>query len=279
MRRYGDQSQTATVPGRDAGLRLTLQPTAEACAEVVPAVECETAVTGLYWFSDASGLFDQEVEAAYLLTEGAAGPVLGVAGLVGEDCRLPVTWTTVWTPASGTGGDPGTLEDGARLVVYPLAATAPGVLEVTAEHGGQSYGPILLTVIRYACYAYSAPCAVQNELGGWLRVPDNFAYSSSSGSAITQYGGADGSILIGASGATTIHYSAMSGVSEVYVYCNDGGDGYFIVNGDTVHRANQRGAFAPPWLFPATPTVTVSGLSSIQLVSDGYGSPFYVFVR
>ena len=172
-----------------------------------------------------------------------------------------------------------TIESGARLVVYPLAATAPGVLEVTAEHGGQSYGPILLTVIRYACYAYSAPCAVQNELGGWLRVPDNFAYSSSSGSAITQYGGADGSILIGASGATTIHYSAMSGVSEVYVYCNDGGDGYFIVNGDTVHRANQRGAFAPPWLFPATPTVTVSGLSSIQLVSDGYGSPFYVFVR
>ncbi len=110
-------------------------------------------------------------------------------------------------------------------------------------------------------------------------MPDNFAYSSSSGSAISQYGGADGSILIGYSASTTINYSNMSGVSEVYVYCNDGGSGYFIVNGDTVQRANQRGAFAPPWLFPSTPTVTVTGLSSIQLASDGYGAPFYVFVR
>lgn len=271
------RTRKVKAPGRAIELTVPLGPPATEAAEPIP--DCEPSITGLYWFSDASGLFDQEVEASYLLTEGAAGPVLGVAGLVGEDCRLPVTWTTDWTPASGSGGDPGYFEDGARLVVYPLSGTVPGVLEVTAEHGGQSYGPILLTVLRYSCYAYSAPCAVQNELGGWLRVPDNFAYNSVSGAAITQYGGADGSILIGASASTTLNYSAMADVREVYVYCNDGGSGYFIVNGDTVHRANQRGSFAPPWLFPATATVAVTGLSSIQIVSDGYGAPFYVFVR
>lgn len=271
------RTRKARAAGRSIELTVQLGPPATEAAEPIP--DCEPAITGLYWLSDSSGLFDQTVEAAYLLAEGAAGPVLAVAGLVGEDCRLPVNWTTDWTPASGTGGAPGYFEDGARLVVYPLADTVPGVLEVTAEHDGKSYGPILLTVIRYACYAYSTPATPPNELGGWLRVPDNFAYSSTSGSAISQYGGADGSILIGSSASTTINYSNMSGVSEVYVYCNDGGSGYFIVNGDTVQRANQRGAFAPPWLFPSTPTVAVTGLSSIQLVSDGYGAPFYVFVR
>lgn len=271
------RTRKARAAGRAIELTVPLGPPATEAAEPIP--DCEPAITGLLWFSDSTGLFDQEVEAAYLLTEGAAGPVLGVAGLVGEDCRLPVAWAKTWTPASGTGGEPGYFEDGARLVVSPLADTVPGVLEVTAEHDGQSYGPILLTVLRYSCYAYSTPCAVQNELGGWLRVPDNFAYDGSSGSAITQYGGSDGSILIGASGDTTVNYSAMSGVSEIYVYCNDGGAGYFIVNGDAVQHANARGSFAPPWLFPATPTVTVSGLSSLRLVSDGYGSPFYVFVR
>lgn len=157
MRRYGKNSETTVVPGKDAGLALTLQPLAEACAEVVEQTPCEPAIDGLYWFSDSTGLYDQDVEAAYLLAEGAAGPALSVAKLVGEPCDLPVTWAMDWTPASGTGGDPGYLEDGASLIVYPLEDTAPGVLEVTAEHGGQSYGPILLTVIANECYY--EPCA------------------------------------------------------------------------------------------------------------------------
>lgn len=150
MRRYGQQTQGVTVPGRDARLKLTLQPTAEPVEPVEPIPDCESAISGLYWFSDSTGQFDQSVEAAYLLDTGPAGPTLAVAGLVGEDCRLPVTWTMTWTPASGTGGEPGILEDGTRLVVYPLSDTEPGILEVTAEHDGQSYGPILLTVLRRA---------------------------------------------------------------------------------------------------------------------------------
>lgn len=139
-------------PGRAVELTVPLGPPAGIAPEPIP--DCESAVSGLFWFSDATGLYDQEVEAAYLLAEGAAGPVLGVAGLVGESCDLPIAWTKVWTPASGTTGEPGYLEDGARLVVYPLSDTAPGALEVTAEHDGQTHGPILLTVLRYACYCY-----------------------------------------------------------------------------------------------------------------------------
>lgn len=162
MRRYGTRSDSTVVPGNDSGLSLVMQPVAEACAEVV-SVECEPDVTGLFWFSDSTGAFDQDVEAAYLLAEGAAGPLLGLAKLVGETCDLPVTWTKTWTPASGSGGDPGYFEDGARLVVYPLADTVPGVLEVSAEHGGQSYGPILLTVLRYSCYCYYGTTIIAYE--------------------------------------------------------------------------------------------------------------------
>lgn len=143
------RTRKVKAPGREIALTVPLGPPA---SEPIP--DCDPDVSGLFWFSDSTGLFDQDVEAAYLLTEGAAGPVLAVAGLVGEDCRLPVVWTKTWTPASGDGGDPGYLEDGARLVVYPLADTAPGVLEVSAEHDGQRYGPILLTVLRYSCYCY-----------------------------------------------------------------------------------------------------------------------------
>lgn len=160
------------TPGRSIELTVPLGPPAGVAPEPIP--ECEPAVTGLFWFSDSTGLFDQEVEAAYLLAEGAAGPVLGVAGLVGEDCRLPVTWTKTWTPASGTGGEPGYLEDGGRLVVYPLADTVPGALEVTAEHDGQSYGPILLTVLRYSCYCYG----YSNKSLAWF---DAFSVFSASG--------------------------------------------------------------------------------------------------
>lgn len=278
MRRYGTRSDSTVVPGNDSGLSLVMQPVAEACAEVV-SVECEPDVTGLFWFSDSTGAFDQDVEAAYLLAEGAAGPLLGLAKLVGETCDLPVTWTKTWMPESGTGGDPGYFEDGARLVVYPLADSVPGVLEVTAEHDGQNYGPILLTVLRYSSYCYAEPCEASNTIGGWFRLPENFAYTTSTGSALSQYGGPDGAIVIGPSADTTINYSAMAGITEVYVYCNDGGDGYFVVNGDGIQHANDRGSFGPPWLFPDTPTVAVSGLSSLRLVSDGYGSPIYVFVR
>ena len=135
MRRYGQQTQRVTVPGRDAGLKLTLQPAVNPIAQVEP---CAPDISGLFWFSDATGLFDQDVETAYLLDTGAAGPVLAVAGLLGENCDLPVIWIKDWTPANGSGGNPGYFEDGARLVVYPLADTEPGVLEVSAEHDGQT---------------------------------------------------------------------------------------------------------------------------------------------
>lgn len=104
MRRYGTRSDSTVVPGNDSGLSLVMQPVAEACAEVV-SVECEPDVIGLFWFSDSTGAFDQDVEAAYLLAEGAAGPLLGLAKLVGETCDLPVTWTKTWMPESGTGGE------------------------------------------------------------------------------------------------------------------------------------------------------------------------------
>lgn len=274
MRRYGDTTDHVTVPGQNAGLKLTLQPLPEAPEPTAP---CAPKPAGLFWFSDLTGEFSEDSEAAYLLAEGAAGPVLGVARVLGDTCGK-VAWSSAWTPASGEGGAPGILEDGPDLIAYPLDTTAPGILEVSAVCAGKAFGPILLTVLRYSCYgyAYCPPQPVSNNLGGWLRLPDNFQHSGHAGPLET-YGGADGAIQIGAGQVTTISF-ALTAIREVFVYCNDGGYGYFIANADGVQHPNQRGAFSSPWA-DAAETVPVAGLTSIEFHSDGYNAPFYVFVR
>ena len=89
----------------------------------------------LAWFTDSAGTFSETAEAAYLLPapDLAAGPVLAVAGILGETCGAKIQWITTWTPESGEGGDPGLLEDDARLVVWPTADTLPGLLSVRAR--------------------------------------------------------------------------------------------------------------------------------------------------
>lgn len=150
-RRYAFKS--AEPLARDADLTLQMTPLTSTTSA---ARACKPAPTGLYWFSDLTGAFDQDVEAAYLLAEGAAGPLLGLARVLGETCD-DVTWTTTWTPASGESGAPGLIEEGASLIVYPLADTLPGILSVTALCAGLSFGPILLTVLRYSVYCYCPP--------------------------------------------------------------------------------------------------------------------------
>jgi hypothetical protein len=168
------------------------------------------------------------------------------------------------------------LEDGALLEVYPLADTVPGVLEVTAEHDGNTYGPILLTVIKYACYYTPCPPPASN-ISGWLRLPDAYAYASYSGNPLQWYGTNDGSIGVAPSNVVTINFAAIT-ATQIWIYCNDGGAGYYKVNGDGVTRHPQRGAFSPPWSGSGTP-VSITNLSSLELHSDGYGSPWYVFIR
>lgn len=138
--------------GPDVGLTLRLTP-------LVPdAPPCESSIEGLYWFSDASGAFDATAEAAYLLPEGGAGPTLAVAKLLGETCDGEVTWTTSWMPQAIDGGAPGIWSDGPDMIVYPLETMTPGILSVSAELDGVTYGPIVLVVVRYECYCYySAP--------------------------------------------------------------------------------------------------------------------------
>lgn len=267
-RRYAFKSAEPLARDADLTLKMTpLTPTASA------ATACKPAPTGLYWFSDLTGTFDQEAEAAYLLTEGAAGPLLGLARVLGETCS-DVTWTTTWTPAAGAGGEPGLVEDGANLIVYPLAETALGILSVTATSAGQTFGPILLVVLRYACYAYTT---TPHNMAGWLRVPDNFSYSSYTG-PLNNYGGVDGSIQIEANEITTLLFGNMPDVTQLWVYSNDGGSGGFTANGGALN-APARGLFSPPWLGGDANIVTVTGLSSLELRSDGYNAPFYVFVK
>lgn len=121
-------------------------------AEAAP---CVPTALQLVWFTDAAGTFSETSEAAYLLPDPdlAAGPVLAVAGIIGETCDAPVQWITAWAP-EGTGGEPGLFEDGTRLVVWPKTGSGPGLLTVWAHIAGRRYGPINLTVLRYECAGY-----------------------------------------------------------------------------------------------------------------------------
>ena len=127
MIRRIETTKTITTPGRNVELTLALQPqppitllNAQPGTETPLTPVCIPDIEGLFWFSDADGTFSAAAEVAYLLPvpDQAAGPTLAVAGIVGETCGAPVTWRTGWTSESGTGGDPGVYEDGARLVVW-----------------------------------------------------------------------------------------------------------------------------------------------------------------
>ncbi len=126
----------------------------------VAAAPCVPDALKLVWFTDATGTFSETAEAAYLLPDPdlAAGPVLAVAGILGETCGAEIQWLTAWAP-EGTGGEPGVFQDGNRLVVWPQAGSGPGLLTVRAFIAGKSYGPIVLTVLRYECAGYGYACA------------------------------------------------------------------------------------------------------------------------
>ena len=148
-----NRTRAVSVPGRDIALTVSLGGAAAGC---------EPEITGLFWFSDASGAFDAEAEAAYLLPEGGAGPTIAAAKLLGETCGSDITWATSWTPQAVGGDAPGIWSDGADLIVYPLEDTTPGILSVSATIGGIEYGPIALALVRYTCYGYGsgdASCA------------------------------------------------------------------------------------------------------------------------
>lgn len=137
------------ITGPKTAIKLTLQPLSSAVAEtaaVAVATSCTPAISGLFWFSDSTGQFDQTVESAGLATDG--NPTLDIARLLGEICDLPVTWTKTWTPdVESEGTDPGYLEDRNQLVVYQRVTTTPGTLEVSATCNDTTYGPISLSVL------------------------------------------------------------------------------------------------------------------------------------
>lgn len=222
----------AKTAGPSVGLTLRLTPLA-------PAAEpCAPDITGLFWFSDASGAFDAQAEAAYLLPEGGAGPILAAAKLVGETCDGEVTWTTSWTPQAPGGHGPVARHDGPDFVAYPADDTAPGILSVSAELDGVTHGPIILILMRYVCYGYGSGGASCSGLTGisWENGSKTASESGSSwshtgtitgtfppGTTITWTfvwtGSPTGSLSFSGSGTTcTLTCSGSVGTGNAYCY-------------------------------------------------------------
>jgi|GEM_PF-1510532 hypothetical protein len=226
MRRYGQTMPGLTVPGQDAGLKLTLQPLVEAQGGAGP---CVPQPTGLAWFSDATAEFSELAEAAYLLPAEPVGPVLAVARVLGETCGN-VAWSSEWTPQSGTGGAPETAGVGADLLVYPATGGGPGVLSVTAECGGQTLGPILLTLLPAPGGGSCCPAPVVGSMQS-VQFPERLVYlfpiGGSNLHAETESGGihTDWSVDFTGDdpGAMDLIGSALAGVLTM----QDVGDGTF----------------------------------------------------
>lgn len=130
-------------------------------------------------------------------------------------------------------------------------------------------------VIASASYYYTISSGSNStNIGGWLRVPDNFNYTSATGS-MQWYGGLDGSIGAYSNNTLTLTFNNLP-FTQLWVYSNDGGNGTYRVNGGA-SRYYNRGAFYPPWS-GGTP-IDIAGLSSIEINTDGYGAPVYIFGR
>lgn len=290
MRRYGQAGTKITVQGPSAGVKFGLTPIAPAVAEVPP---CRPNPAGLYWFDADSGAFDSLSEAALLERYSDNVPIIPDfvltkppyrfhAQLQGELCLCggyAVEWRVEW---SGT-RPPHHSESGGNLFVYPRDDNADeaGVLTVVAvlKKGVETVAVSneIYLVITSASYYYTvSQGGGSNNIGGWLRVPDNYSYSEIIDNGLQWYGENDGNIGIIANGNVRLGFDGIT-AAVIWVYCNDGGSGYYIINDDGIPRSPARGTFSPPWIGGIP--VSIDGLAAIELQSDGYGSPWYVFVK
>lgn len=288
MRRYGQAGTKVTVKGPSAGVKFGLTPIATAVAESPP---CRPNPAGLYWFDADSGAFDSLSEAALLERYSDNVPIIPDfvmtkppyrfhAQLQGDLCLCggyAVEWRVEWSGSS----PPHHSESGGDFFVYPRDDNADeaGVLTVVAvlKKGVETVAVSndIYLVITSASYYYTvSQGGPVNNIGGWVRVPDNFGNTGYTGS-LSWYGGLEGSIGVPANSSLSMTFNISA--SELWVYSNDGGGGTYIVNNDGNIRHPARGAFSPPW-GSGTP-IPISGLTSITFISDGYGSPWYVFVK
>lgn len=171
--------------------------------------------------------------------------------------------------------------DKGEIFVYPRDDNADeaGVLTVVAvlKKGAETVAvsnEIYLIVTSASYYYTVSQGGGSNNIGGWVRVPDNFGNTGYTGS-LGWYGGLDGSIGIPANSSLFMTFDISA--SELWVYSNDGGSSTYVVNNDGISRSPARGAFSPPW--SGGTSIPISGLTSIAFNSDGYGSPWYVFVK
>lgn len=293
MRRYGQSTNNnINIKGNDTGFSAFLSPVPEpAVAEPLP---CEMFPKGLYFYNTESGDYDLTAEAGLLETytdNVSITPDFTLtkptyqwsAKLLGELClcsdykvEFDVSWSDEFPPGHDTSSN--------EIFIFPRDDNKDesGVMTIVARLKDET-GVVVYTsneiylVITSASYYYNiSQGGTTNSIGGWLRLPDNYVYVSVQNySGFQWYGGLAGDIGISANGHIKLTFSAST-ITQIWVYCNDGGSGYYKVNNGG-NRYPKRGAFSPPW--QGGTAETISGLSSLEMWSDGYGSPWYVFVK
>lgn len=292
MRRYGQSTtNNIAIKGNDTGFSAFLSPVPEpAVAEPLP---CEMFPKGLYFYNTESGDYDLTAEAGLLesYTDNVSiTPDFTLtkptyqwsAKLLGELClcsdytvEFDVGWSDEFPPGYDTSSN--------EIFIYPRDDNKDeaGVMTIIAKLKDET-GVVVYTsneiylVITSASYYYNIGSG-----GGsyWINLPINFGPYQVDYTAYPpdSYGNTpDGCIQFYPNSTVTFLFSNASSLKEIYIYCNDGGSGWFKVNNGST-RYPQRGAFYPPW--KGGTSVAISGLTKLELHSDGYGSPWYVFVK
>jgi len=191
MRRYGrDSNNTITVKGRSSGIKFGLSPTVNPVVEAIP---CKVSPSGLFWYNDESTKFDQISEVGliesysdnvsitpdFVLTKA---PFNFHAQLQGELCLCSgytVEWRVEW---SGT-NPPLYNSSGGDIFVTPREDSfeEAGVMTILAVLKDKSKSTVYMSgeiylVITSASYYYTiSQGGVTNNLGGWMRLLDNYA--------------------------------------------------------------------------------------------------------
>lgn len=293
MRRYGQTSDKITMRGPSAGVKFGLTPAAATIQEALP---CTATPGGLFWYNPETAQFDLLSEAALLEQYSDNVPQIPDfvltrppyrfhAQLQGELCLCAdhaVKWRVEW---NGSGENPPHYSTaGSDFFVYPRDDNRDesGVLTVIAalkKSGSTIYvSNEIYLIVTSASYYYTISQNLIDYPSGWLRLPDNYSYSDivDNNHSLLWYGMNDGNIGIAANGVVRFGFIRIA-ITEIWVYYNGGGNGYYILNDDMLNHFPVRGEFVPPW--KGGMPISIDGLTSIELHSDGYESPWYVFVK
>lgn len=283
MRRYGQSNDSVVVKGPSAGVSFTLSKAAE---PIIVEPVCEFNPKGLYWYSEETGLYDSKAEAGLLENYSDNVDVTPdfvltkpqyhwTAKLLGELCDYRIDFVANW---SGDFPPHYDYSDNGELFVFPRDDNKDeaGVMTITArvlDGNAVIYtSNEIYLVITSASYYYTVSQGGGGLSGLWVNAMNNYTpgYEILDGSYSPEI---TVNYIQAYPYSRMIFYFNVPNATRISTYCNDGGGGWYKINGGP-QLSNNRGAMRIE-----SPGISITGLTTIEIEWDGYGSQFWLWIK